>query len=83
MFGIAQRYDMTVTELKKLNNLRSDHVTSGTKLLVHSSSDRRSLVSDMSTRLAEAACSQAVAAGTRARRMAVTCNITPGNDAAG
>ncbi|MCP5228659.1 MAG: LysM peptidoglycan-binding domain-containing protein [Candidatus Accumulibacter sp.] len=83
LFGIAQRYDMTVTELKKLNNLRSDHVTSGTKLLVHSSSDRRSLVSDMSTRLAEAACSQAVAAGTRARRMAVSCNITPGNDAAG
>ncbi|MEF8731351.1 MAG: LysM peptidoglycan-binding domain-containing protein [Candidatus Accumulibacter meliphilus] len=34
--SIAQRYDMSVGELKKLNKLRSDQVTSGTKLRVQS-----------------------------------------------
>jgi membrane-bound lytic murein transglycosylase D len=36
LFSIAQRYDMSVGELKKLNKLRSDQVTSGTKLRVQS-----------------------------------------------
>ncbi|WP_291994640.1 LysM peptidoglycan-binding domain-containing protein [Candidatus Accumulibacter sp. ACC003] len=52
LFGIAQRYDMTVSELKQLNKLRSDQVTSGTKLLVNSQSGRQSLVRQLSTRLA-------------------------------
>ncbi|WP_291985225.1 LysM peptidoglycan-binding domain-containing protein [Candidatus Accumulibacter sp. ACC007] len=34
LFSIAQRYEMTVAELKQLNKLRSDQVTSGSKLLV-------------------------------------------------
>jgi membrane-bound lytic murein transglycosylase D len=34
--SIAQRYDMSISELKKLNKLRSDQVTSGTKLRVQS-----------------------------------------------
>jgi membrane-bound lytic murein transglycosylase D len=34
--SIAQRYDMSVGELKKLNKLRSDQVNSGTKLRVQS-----------------------------------------------
>ncbi|MBE2259753.1 MAG: LysM peptidoglycan-binding domain-containing protein [Rhodobacteraceae bacterium] len=34
LFSIAQRYDMSVAELKQLNKLRSDHVTSGSKLAV-------------------------------------------------
>jgi membrane-bound lytic murein transglycosylase D len=34
LFSIAQRYDMSVAEIKQLNKLRSDRVTSGSKLLV-------------------------------------------------
>ncbi len=34
--SIAQRYDMSVGELKKINKLRSDQVNSGTKLRVQS-----------------------------------------------
>jgi len=34
LFSIAQRYDMSLAEIKQLNKLRSDQVTSGSKLLV-------------------------------------------------
>ncbi|WP_313953785.1 LysM peptidoglycan-binding domain-containing protein [Accumulibacter sp.] len=55
LYSIAQRYDMTVAELKQLNNLRSDQVTSGSKLLVAAPDTASKRAPDKSsTQLAEA-----------------------------
>ncbi len=39
LFGIAQLFDTTVARIKSLNQLRSNHITPGTRLRIHSQSN--------------------------------------------
>lgn len=79
LFGIAERYDMTVAELKQLNKLRSDRVTAGTKLLVTAPETAARLSSAKSPPEAAKASSKRPA-GIKANVARV--NFTPGKSAA-
>ena len=78
--GIADRFDVTVTELKRWNHIASNHVSRGTRLKVFTGSETAEISAAASSRTAQEsrAAERTISTGRREKFEAVQHKVKPG-----